>query len=169
MYITYPFLFAPEKFHVNALIFVGATLRKVTKNHHLAVFYSIKTYFPMTEKLEIWHMGFPSPFICPWIISCHSIDFCGSQAQKGTEHCNFTVLYSIKTDFLMSGRHDIWNVRSLPPLVCPCKVSCQCLNYSTICTQITTKKRHFSAFHSIYSKNPNRIFCLLYGDILWGL
>ena len=169
MYITYPFLFAPEKFHVNALIFVGATLRKVTKNHHLAVFYSIKTYFPMTEKLEIWHMGFPSPFICPWIISCHSIDFCGSQAQKGTKNCNFAVFYCIKTNFLMSGKLEIWNVRFLPPLICSYKISCKCINYFTICTQITPKNGIFQHFTTFTQKNPNKIFCLLYGDILWGL
>ena len=123
----------------------------------------------MTRKLEIWHVGFPSPLSCPCMISCHCIDFCGSQAQKGTKNFNFAVFYSIKTDFLMFGRLEILNVRSLPPLVCSCKISCQCLNHFTICTQITTKKGIFQHFTAFTQKNPNRIFCLLYGDILWGL
>ena len=126
MYVTYPLLFAPKIFYVNALIFVGATLKKSTKNHYLAVFYSIKTYFLMTGKFEIWHVGFSSPLVCPCIISCHCIDFCGSQAQKGTKNCNFAVFCSIKTNFLMSGTLEIQNV---PPLVGPCKNSCQCLNF----------------------------------------
>ena len=161
MYISQPRQFIHVRFHVNALVFVEATLKKGKKNHYLAVFYSIKTNFLMTGKIEIWHLGFLSPLVCPCIISCHCIDFCGSQAQKGTKDCNFAVFYSIKTNFLMSRRLDIWNVRSLPPLVCPCKVSCQCLNYFTICTQITTKKRHFSAFYSIYSKKSQQNFLSL--------
>ena len=115
----------------------------------------------MTRKLEIWHVGFSSPLVCPCIISCHCNDFCGSQAQKDTKNCNFVVFYSIKTDFLMSGRLEIWNVRFLPPLVCSWKISRQCINYFTICTQITTKKRHFSAFHSIYSKKSKQNFLSL--------
>ena len=115
----------------------------------------------MTRKLEIWHVRFSSPLVCPCIISCHCIDFCGSQAQKGTKNCNFAVFYSIKTDFLMSGRLEIWNVRSLFALVYSCKTSCQCFNYFTICTQITTIKRHFSAFHSIYSKKSQQNFLSL--------
>ena len=53
MYVPYPRYSVPVKIHVNALIFVGATLKKSTKNHYLAVFYSIKTYFLTTRKLEI--------------------------------------------------------------------------------------------------------------------
>ena len=115
----------------------------------------------MTGKHGIWHVGFSSPLVWPCIISCHCIDFCGSQGQKGTKNCNSAVFYSIKTDFLMFGRLEILNVRSLPPLVCSCKISCQCLNHFTICTQITTKKRHFSAFHSIYSKKSQQNFLSL--------
>ena len=89
----------------------------------------LKTYFLMTRKLEIWHVGFSPPLIGPCITSRHCIYFCGSQDQKGTKNCNFAVFYSIKTDFLMSARLKIWNVRSLLPLVCPCKISFQCLDF----------------------------------------
>ena len=79
----------------------------------------LKTYFVMTGNLEIWQVRFLSPFFCSCIISCHCIDFCGSQALKGTKNCNFAVFYSIKTDFLMFGRLEIWKVHFLSPLICP--------------------------------------------------
>ena len=94
----------------------------------------------MTGKLEIWHVGFSSTLFYPCIISCHSNNFCRSQAQKGTKNCNFAVFNSIKTDFLMSGRLEIWNVHYLPLLVCPWKISCQCLDFCRSHAQKSYKK-----------------------------
>ena len=104
------------KFHVDVSIFLGATLKKNKK-------IIILQYFTVWRHTSWWpgklKLGFSFPLVCPCIISYHCIDFWGSQAQKGTRNCNFAVFYSIKTDFLMSERLEIWNVRYLPPLVCP--------------------------------------------------
>ena len=129
--------------------FCGSQAQKNTKNSNYAVFYSIKTDFLMSGRLDIWNVGFLPPLVCPCIISCHCIDFCGSQAQKGTKNCNFAVFYSIKTDFLMSGRLEIWNVRFLSPLVCPYKISCQCLDFCRSHAIKKSKKNHYLAI--VYS------------------
>ena len=162
-------LVCPCKLSCQCLDFCRSHAQKGTKSDYFAVFYSIKTDFPMSGRFEIWYVYFSAPSVCPCTISCQCLDFCRSHAQKGTKTTIFAVFYSIKTDFLMSGRFEIWDVHFIPPLVCLCEISTQCLNYFSIHAQISTKKGIFQHFRAFSQKFKYRIFSLLYGHILWGL
>ena len=139
----------PFKISCQCLDFCGSHAQKGTKNNYFVVFYSIKTDFPMSGRFEIWYVYFLAPLVCPCKLSCQCLDFCRSHAQKGTKTTIFAVFYSIKTDFLMSGRFEVWYVHFLAPQVCPCEVSSQCLAFCRIHAQKSTKNHFFAVFYSI--------------------
>ena len=82
----------------------------------------------MSGRLEIWYVHFLLLLVCSCKLLCPCLNFYRNHVQKSTKNCNFAVFYSIKTVFLMSKRHEIWYVHILPPIVYPCKISCQCLD-----------------------------------------
>ena len=82
----------------------------------------------MSGRREIWYIHFLLLLVCSCKLLCPCLNFYRNHVQKSTKNCNFAVFYSIKTVFLMSKRHEIWYVHILPPIVYPCKISCQCLD-----------------------------------------
>ena len=147
-------LVCPCEVSCQYLDFCRIHAQKSTKNHYFAVFYSIKTDFLMSGRFEIWYVYFSAPSVCPCTISCQCLDFCRSHAQKGTKTTIFAVFYSIKTDFLMSGRFEVWYVHFLAPQVCPCEVSSQCLAFCRTHAQKSTKNHFFAVFYSIKTDFP---------------
>ena len=108
----------------------------------------------MCGKLEIWYVHFLAPLVCPSKISCQCLAFCRSYAQKGTKSHYFATFSSIKTDFLMCGKLEIWYVHFLAPIVCPFKISCQCLDFCGSHAQKGTKNNYFVVFYSIKTDFP---------------
>ena len=140
MYITYPLLFDPEKFHVNALIFVGATLKKRYKKSPSCSILQHKNI--LSNDWETWNLA--CRFFIPVGLSMYNFMslywFLWQLTSKRKKKLQFCSILLYKNKLPDVREIEIWNVRSLPPLVCPCKNSCQCPDFCRSHAQKKYKK-----------------------------
>ena len=148
MYIFLSLLVCPCKIFWQCLNFYRIHIEKSTKNCKFAVFYSMKTDYMMSGRLEILYINFLAPLDCPCKISCQCLDFCRSHAQKGIKKSIFFSILQYKN--ILYDVRETWNLvyTFLSPGVFPCRISCQYLAFCRSHAQKGTKNHYFAVFYS---------------------